>query len=128
MSTAAKRIGGPVKSPEPGKRAPMSLLVPPALKARIGKLAEKNGRTLAAEAEALIERAFAYERALGEFDAWSKEQKAKQAEIERGNFVAAAYREGWTVFGRDPTTGKRLLAEPGYPGVQRSGFPVEPTA
>jgi hypothetical protein len=60
MSTvsAKRRPGRPVKSPAPGKRAPLSLLVPPGLKARIEKAALADGRTMAAQAEALIEQGF----------------------------------------------------------------------
>ncbi len=58
MSTSAKRIGRPVKAPAPGKRAPLSLLVTPALKRRIEKAAQASGRTMAAEAEARLEASF----------------------------------------------------------------------
>ena len=56
--SAKQRVGRPVKSPAPGQRAPLSLLVTPALKARIEKAATANGRTMAAECEALIEQGF----------------------------------------------------------------------
>jgi hypothetical protein len=59
MSTTAKRMGRPVKAPTPGKRAPLSLLVPPKLKDRVEKAARASGRTMAAEAEALIEQGLA---------------------------------------------------------------------
>jgi hypothetical protein len=110
MSTAAKRIGRPVKPPEPGKRAPLSLLIRPALKECIEKLAEQNGRTLAAEAEHLIEQGLAAGEMLGS-RRMSLPKQAEQAAED--NFR----RRGYTWI---HTSHGKIWLPPGMPGGSHS--------
>jgi hypothetical protein len=86
--TGKKRIGRPTKEPKRGKRAPLSLLVRPAIKSLVDKMAQKNGITQSAQAEMLIEVGLAMRAML---DAMGKDT----AEIEQGNVAAALRRRGY---------------------------------
>jgi hypothetical protein len=63
MSTQPKR-GRPMKTPEPGTRAPLSLMVRPAIKQSVDAAARASGRTQSQEAELLIEQGLAVHQAL----------------------------------------------------------------
>jgi hypothetical protein len=103
--------GRPKKPPARGKRAPLSLLVRPALKRLVDQMATTNGTTQSAAAEFLIEQGIAVRAVL---DAMGK----TLADIERGNADAALRRKGYTPI---RTTKGKLWAEPGFP-IPTSGF------
>ena len=77
---ATKRFGRPVKAPAPGERAPLSLLVTPELKHRIELITRGSGRTMAAEAEALIEQGLAVADVLTSLRTTVAELARRQAE------------------------------------------------
>jgi hypothetical protein len=110
-----RRIGRPMKEPRRGKRAPLSLLVRPAIKRLVDKMAKANGITQSAQAEMLIEQGLAVRQVL---DAMGK----TVAEIESGSVDTALSRRGFTPI-RHMVEGKawKLWAEPGFPGIERSG-------
>ncbi len=64
MAKAAKRIGRPAKTPIKGKRVSLGLKVTAQVKRHIDEAARNSGRTQSQEAEALIEKALTYDRAL----------------------------------------------------------------
>ena len=111
-----KRVAGrPKKAPASGKRAPLSLLVRPALKRLVDQMATANGTTQSAAAEFLIEQGIAVRQVL---DAMGKTLE----EIGRDNTDAALRRRGYT---RHRTLiGDRawmFWTEPGFP-IPTSGF------
>jgi hypothetical protein len=113
MSTSAKRIGRPVKAPARGKRAPLSLLVTPKLKRRVEKAAQDNGRTMAAEAEALIEQGLAVTDVLTSMNTTLPELAQGRAEA---NFRERGYAWTHTPYGK-------IWWPPGHPDAPpRSGF------
>jgi hypothetical protein len=114
---AKKRAPGrPMKAPKRGKRAPLSLLVRPEIKRLVDKLATANGITQSAQGEMLIEQGLAVRQVL---DAMGKEME----EIERGNVEMALRRKGYTpIYTVKDGKEWKLWAEPGYPGIQTSGF------
>jgi len=118
MSTvfsAKRRAGRPVKSPAPGQRAPLSLLVTPALKARVERAAIANGRTMAAECEALIEQGFVVADVLASMN--TSIPKLAQRAAEK-NFRDRGYRPI-----RDPRG--TIWLPPGHPAAPpASGFIV----
>jgi hypothetical protein len=60
-----KRIGRPLKTPEPGERVSLGLRVTAATKQRLDDAARATGQTQSREAELLIEYAFRERDALG---------------------------------------------------------------
>jgi hypothetical protein len=113
MSTTAKRIGRPVKAPAPGKRAPLSLLVTPKLKDRVEKAARASGRTMAAEAEALIEQGLAVADVLTSLRTEVRKVALSQAE---NNFRQRGYTWVHSPYGK-------IWYPPGHPDAPPpSGF------
>ena len=53
-----RRVGRPIKEPDPGERAALSLRVRPLIKKRLEDEAELNGRSLSQEAEFRLEHTF----------------------------------------------------------------------
>jgi TraY domain len=53
-----KRVGRPIKEPDPGERAALSLRVRPLIKKKLEESAEINGRSLSQEAEFRLEHTF----------------------------------------------------------------------
>ena len=58
MKETTKRMGRPIKAPEPGARVSLGLKVTPAMKSRLAAAALSNGRTQSQEAELWLEQAF----------------------------------------------------------------------
>ena len=115
----AARTGRPIKPARKGKRARLSVDVSSTTKALIAKRAKESGRTLAREAEIMIERSATYD----EFMARSQQTLE---EMQKGNVEAMLWRLGYTPV-RTPNADKpdrpwKLWAEPGYPGTERSEF------
>ena len=111
-----KRVAGrPKKAPAPGKRAPLSLLVRPALKRLVDQMATANGTTQSAAAEFLIEQGIAVRQVL---DAMGKEVE----DIAKGNADAALRRRGYQSH-RVVAAGRAwtVWAEPDFP-LAASGF------
>ena len=112
LDTRPKRaIGRPMKTPQRGKRAPLSLLVRPETKRLVDRLATRDGTTQSAMAEYLIEQGLAVRQVL---DAMGKTLQ----EIESGNVDAALSRLGYRPWRwRETVDGKTWTAwcEPGHP-------------
>jgi hypothetical protein len=110
-----RATGRPMKAPQRGKRAPLSLLVRPEIKRLVDKLATANGFTQSAQAEFLIAQGLNIQRVL---DAMGKTLE----EIERGNADAALRRRGYNhhriLIGDKPWS---CWTEPGFP-IPTSGF------
>lgn len=111
-----KAAGRPMKAPKRGKRAPLSLLVRPKIKRLVDKMAAADGITQSAQGEALIEQGLAVRKALDAVD-------RDTAEIEKGHVEGVLRRKGYTpIYTVKDGKGWKLWAEPGFPGIQRSGF------
>jgi predicted transcriptional regulator len=110
-----RATGRPMKAPQRGKRAPLSLLVRPEIKRLVDKLATANGFTQSAQAEFLIAQGLNIQRVL---DAMGKTLE----EIERGNADAALRRRGYShhriVIGDKAWS---FWTQPGFP-IPTSGF------
>ena len=110
-----RATGRPMKAPQRGKRAPLSLLVRPEIKRLVDKLATANGFTQSAQAEFLIAQGLNIQRVL---DAMGKTLE----EIERGNADAALRRRGYShhriVIGDKAWS---FWTQPGLP-IPTSGF------
>jgi hypothetical protein len=61
-----RRVGRPIKDPDPGERAPLSLRVRPMIKKKLEEAAELEGRSLSQEAEFRLEHTFDRQSLLGE--------------------------------------------------------------
>jgi hypothetical protein len=115
-TTERPRRGRPFKQPKKGKRAPLSLLVRAEIKRLVDERAKASGRTQSQEAEMLIERCLAYDQTL-------EAMRTNLEEMAEDRFEAALRRRGFR-----PTLkmidGKiwKSWAEPGYPGIESSGF------
>jgi hypothetical protein len=102
-----------------GPRAHATVRLTPQLYADIKGKADTARRSISEEVEARLERLAAQDSAMAAMGT-SLEQ------IKEGNLEAELWRSGYTPI-RHPATGKKLWAEPGYPGVARSEFiPAEP--
>ena len=117
---APKRIVRPMKLPTKGKRAALSLLVRPEIKRLVDARAKANSRTQSQEAEMMIERCLQYEKAMADLG-------IELGGIETGpmpTVEAAFWRRGYTPVRHLDGEGRawKLWAEPGFPGVERSGF------
>jgi hypothetical protein len=106
------RLGRPVKAPAPGKRAPLSLLVTPELKHRIELATRGSGRTMAAEAEALIEQGLAVADVLTSLRTTVAELARRQAEKN--------FRERGYVVIHDPHGD--IWLPPGHPAAPQETF------
>jgi hypothetical protein len=112
---AIKRRHGPPTTPaRKGQRYQIGVIVAGSTKKLIMEQATASGRSISREAEHLIERAVAYDRIL-------KHMRSSLEEMEKGGVDAVLFRLGYTPI-RDAATGKKAWAEPGFPGIQRSGF------
>jgi hypothetical protein len=105
-----RAAGRPKKPPARGKRAPLSLLVRPALKRLVDEMATANGTTQSAQAEFLIEQGIAVRQVL---DAMGKEAE----EIAQGNADAALQRRG---FNRH----RILIGDKAWSFWTEPGFPI----
>jgi len=90
MDSMAKRMGRPVKPPRPGEMAPLSVRITARLKNRILAEAEKNGRSLSAEVEAILEDSFHKEGALAMLEETRATHKELQAGLEEVQAQIAA--------------------------------------
>jgi len=102
-----------------GERYQIGVIVTGATKATIAKAAKESGRTISREVEHMIERCLQYDRM---FKATGKMLK----DIDHGDMEsveAALWRRGFTPH-RHIIEGKawKLWTEPGFPGIERSGF------
>jgi hypothetical protein len=118
-TTTTKRRGRPFKAPKAGKRAPLSLLVRAEIKHLVDERAKASGRTQSQEAEIMIERCLTYDQTLAAM-------QTTLADMQKDNVEGALRRLGYTPM-RVPNEDKpdrpwKLWAEPGYPGIERSGF------
>jgi len=117
----AKRLGGrPIKEAKKGRRYQIGVIVTGEIKTLITKRAKDSGRTISREVEIMIEHLVRQERAMGDL-------RIDLEDIERGaNAVvdAALWRRGYTPQRHIFKDGRvfKVWAEPGFPGVQRSGF------
>jgi hypothetical protein len=116
MARGGKRIGRPMKSPEPGKRASLGLKVTAEIKQRIDAAAKITGRSQSQEAELLIERALAYEKALGELEEFRAREMERHEQIARGNIWPALHRLGYR---RKPSPHGDAYFPSGHPGLGR---------
>jgi hypothetical protein len=116
MGKPAKRIGRPTKTPKGRVRVALGLKVTAETKRVIDQMAQASGRTQSQQAEFLIERALQFDRTLAAMG-------TTLADMQTGNIEATLFRLGYTPI-RSPREGKvwKLWAEPGFPGVERSGF------
>ena len=120
----AKRMGRPMKAARKGRRYQIGVIVTGETKTLITQAAKASGRTISREVEHLIERALHYDRMLNSM-------RTTLGEMEKSNVEAALWRQGFTPV-RPLKDGQPLAkegggywtvwAEPGYPGIQRSGF------
>ena len=118
-TTTTKRRGRPFKAPKAGKRAPLSLLVRAEIKHLVDERAKASGRTQSQEAEMMIERCLTYDQTL-------EAMGTTLADMQKDSVEGALRRLGYTPM-RVPNEDKpdrpwKLWAEPGYPGIERSGF------
>jgi hypothetical protein len=109
----AKRSRKPNEPARKGTRFQVNILLTAEAKDHIVAAAQASGRTTSREAEYLIETAITYNRVM-------KAMGTTIAQIEKGNVEAALHRLGYTAIRH--STGKKAWAEPGYPGVEHSGF------
>jgi hypothetical protein len=116
------RIGRPIKPAEAGTRVPLGLRVTADTKARVDQEARDSGRTQSQEAERLIELAFQYLAAFGDFQAWKAKHSADMQKLEHDNACAVLHRLGWQ---RIPTNRGDVYAPPGVAPFPASGF-VDP--
>jgi hypothetical protein len=100
-----------------GKRYPLNMRTTFEIRSKLEAAAAESGRSLAQEAESLIEKALQLDKVLAAM-------RTTIADIERGNIDSVLNRKGYTIVERDPDTHKKMWAEPGYPGTEhlRSGF------
>lgn len=117
MAGAKRRTGRPVKPPLAGQRATLSLLVRPEIKAVVEERAAASGTTLAAAAELMLEKCTIYDEMIAA-------SRRSLAEIEAGYIEDALRRAGYTPIRHTKRDGSvwKLWAQPGFPGIQRSGF------
>jgi hypothetical protein len=123
VTAKKKRKGRPPKSPT-GKRVQLTTIVRADIKRRLDLAADKSGRTLSQELELLIERLMIYEAAF-------ERMHTDATEMEKGNVEAVLWRLGYTPiqpFKDGQPQAKegggywKVWAEPGFPGIERSGF------
>jgi hypothetical protein len=112
---AVKRRHGPPTTPARiGQRFQIGVIVAGPTKKLIMEAAKVSGRSISREAEHMIERSAA-------FDTILKHMRTSLEEMEKGGVEAVLSRLGYVPI-RDAATGKKAWAEPGYPGIERSGF------
>jgi hypothetical protein len=116
MSRAAQVGGRPIKASRKGQRSRISVDLSAPTRAAIANQAKISGRTLAREAEIMIEGFLNYLQ-------MQEQMRTTMEEISKGNVENALLRLGYTPI-RAVREGKaqKLWAEPGFPGFERSGF------
>jgi hypothetical protein len=116
-TTERPRRGRPFKQPKKGKRAPLSLLVRAEIKRLVDERAKASGRTQSQEAEMLIERCLTYDQTM-------EAMRTNLAQMEKGSVEATLWRLGYRPVRTVSEDQKiwKLWAEPGYPGIESSGF------
>ena len=114
----AKRVGRPIKEARKGRRSRISVDISGPTKARIASRAKASGRTIAREAEIMIEGFVVYLE-------MQERNRTTLEEMQRGNVEGALWRLGYTPI-RHVKDGKawKLWAEPGSP-FERSEFKPE---
>lgn|SRR5262245_5411148 len=114
----SKRTGRPIKEARKGRRSRLSVDISSTTKALIAKRAKETGRTLAREAEILIERAVTLQEMMERTRTTLEDLDKGKASVE-----AALWRLGYTPV-RHVKDGHawKLWAEPNFPGLERSGF------
>jgi hypothetical protein len=115
-SRAAQVGGRPVKASRKGQRSRISVDLSAPTRAAIAKQTKLSGRTLAREAEIMIEGFLNYLQ-------MQEQMRTTMEEISKGNVENALLRLGYTPI-RSVREGKahKLWAEPGFPGLERSNF------
>jgi Arc-like DNA binding domain len=107
-----------------GRQPVIAGRVPRSLHERIKRAAKASGRSMSEELAWRASMSFEWEAAFASM-------RKSLAEIEQGSVDAALIRKGYTCQ-RDAATGKKVWAEPGYPGTEpgtehlRSGFITPP--
>jgi hypothetical protein len=112
------RIGRPIKEARKGKRSRISVDISSTSKALIASRAKASGRTLAREAEIMIEGFVRYLEMM-------ERTRMTLEDMDKGKFSveAALWRLGYTpVRVAQEDKAWKIWAEPGFPGVERSGF------
>jgi hypothetical protein len=115
--TAEKEIKTGRPPGRPRKFAPRvhaTTRLAPKLHTELMEAATGCGRSLSEEIEWRIERLAAYDSAMAAM-------RTSLEQIAAGNLEATLWRLGFTPVRHTPS-GKKAWLEPGYPGVQRSGF------
>src|SRR5262245_14717200 len=112
----AKRIGRPIKDARKGRRSRISIDISSPTKARIASRAKATGRTIAREAEIMIEGFLVYLE-------MQEQNRTTLEEIHKGNIEGTLWRLGYTPH-RHIKDNKawKYWTEPGFPGVERSEF------
>jgi hypothetical protein len=117
--TVKRRGGRPVKAARKGRRYQIGVVVTGETKAVIAKAAKESGRTISREVEILILRCLNYDQALAAM-------RTNLADMEKDGVEAAFLKFGYTPIrvpnADNPDRPWKLWAEPGYPGIQASGF------
>jgi hypothetical protein len=110
-----RRTGRPMKLPS-GKRDQVTILLRSDIKRRLIEAAQEHGRTLSAEGEVWLERLLTYESTFAQM-------RKNLEDIEKDSVEAALWRIGYRPI-RTTIDGKvwKSWAEPGYPGIESSGF------
>src|SRR5215213_2331394 len=85
----------PKASERVGKRYPLNIRTTKEIRDWLEEAASRNGRSLTAELESLVERSFEWQRAFKDVDTMRAETMAKLEEIEVGSAKAALHRLGW---------------------------------
>jgi hypothetical protein len=113
MSRVAQAGGRPIKANRKGQRARISVDFSSSTRASIAKQAKLSGRTLAREAEVMVEGFLQYQQMM-------EQMKMTLEEMYKTNVESVLYRLGFTPI-RAVSFGKacKLWAEPGF---QHSGF------
>jgi hypothetical protein len=117
VTPAGKRIGRPMKAPRPRKRASLSLMVEPELKKLVDKFATENGVTQSAAAGAMIRQAVVVRQVL-------EATSLTLTDFEKTSFEMELRRNGYIPIRHIAPDGRvwKLWAEPGFPGLEASGF------
>jgi hypothetical protein len=94
-----------------GKRYPLNMRTTFEIRSKLEAAAAESGRSLAQEAESLIERALQLDKVLAAMN-------TSLEKMENDSRDAELIRIGYIIVQRDPDTHKKLWAEPGYPGTE----------
>ncbi len=114
MTKRINRGGLPVKRVRKGQKTQVGVIMSYEARKLLVAAAKDSGRSISRQAEHEIERAFAFDKVLAA-------TRSTLEQMEGGAVDAALLRMGYVPI-RDAATGKKAWLEPGYPGIQRSGF------